>query len=1146
MFQYSKTAALVAIAALVAPAVCQAQDLVGSLGQAEKLNKGGKPEEAIKLCNAVLKKFEANTKVAQQFKYMAPFYYWQRATAQLRLNKLDDAYESFRKIAEDAQWKDDLLRQRAKDAQALASGGKKRTVGYDPLLTMSLFQMGYLRFKQAAGDGKTPGDPAKFDDAIKNLEAYLELLEKGKVSAQEREQKLNGQVCFLLLQSYLLKEKPDFAKGTEYLERSRKGKGKLPEDMVMDGLNTIIGVALDEKKGANADMMDLAYKALSTIPAMEPTAAAPNVSKFIAYGSRAASFAQRELKAGNAATAEAAGRIMATVFGMVPGTDDVLADLEVQSKWAGKDPAIALPVDSGSGRRYSVRAINALNTAYGKLVSDNTDPEAYALLSAANVNLSMGSNRMGKAGFQVLLDRYPGISNKNKEGKVEQLAPKLKFQLAQLQYLTGNEAVGQQLEASLSDADLGDEQSKNLVFNKMRRLLKENNWEGVIPVAEEVVAVNKAAPSSIAAATAQFVICAANFKLGRPDEVVAKTEAFLASGNLKPGTTKNDLKPAQVADYEHQLYFFLIDAYNKLGASNPANYDKVMETFDKFRQKYPSNDEAENKLISNTVYTVVDALLKRATMADEEGHKADVAKALEYAKLISDNWPACDVYPAAQLLRGNIMINGDDDAAKPEGMKALEMACEAALKQENGKGKPIAANALYLLYSYGPEFKQEGETDEALAARMKQLADRFWNEADHEGNNYALDMSGVQLRRDVKNKAGKDVFEADLAKAREVIAREATYAFKNNRTNKGLEMAINSYVDSYVEGNEALSGQKLTADQVIGHLESFPGIQPDDKYTQAILYMARITQLQKQMDAIRQSMGDNEAENAAKNTEIARMRENVQTQIRQMRNKFKPEELTDFICLQVGDNLVNFVEAVGAAGNNSDDLKDAVSYYDKVIERKSPQTMAATVGKARAAKLSGDVDGAITLLTQVTAPGACSDGTVVANALYLLTESYLQKGDTAKALATGKTYLNNRSATRRIEMNMLMANAYQKAGDAKNALVTYMNIYSSNKGNVKYSAPACAALMKLLWERNTPTSGDRLSREFKNSDRWTAWNTGADYVKVLKANKFEEKMNSEERTAFREVEKLVEQYGSDPAVQREESDNRRFRQQLGK
>ena len=31
-----------------------------------------------------------------------------------------------------------------------------------------------------------------------------------------------------------------------------------------------------------------------------------------------------------------------------------------------------------------------------------------------------------------------------------------------------------------------------------------------------------------------------------------------------------------------------------------------------------------------------------------------------------------------------------------------------------------------------------------------------------------------------------------------------------------------------------------------------------------------------------------------------------------------------------------------------------------------------------------------------------------------------------------------------------------------------------------------------------------------------------------------------------EVEKLVEQYGSDPAVQREESDNRRFRQQLGK
>lgn len=1147
MLSYSKSAVLLAIAAC-APMVCQAQDLVGSVAQAEKLNRAGQYAQAEKLCDAVIKKFDSKSKVTQQFEYVMPFYLWQKALAQTQQKKYDAAVATYDRLLED-QWKDKAMRERAMVAQRASLPNPKDAVGYDPLLTMAVFQKGYVRFKQATGEDGGKGDPSKFDEAIENLEAYLDLLESGKVSKAEKAKKLNGQVCFLLLQCYLLKDKPDFDKGKEYLQRSRKGSGRLPEDMVMRGLNTIIGVALKDDKSTDANVLELAHNALAAVPAMETSAAAVNTSRFIAYGSKAAGYVQKALKSGDLKSAEAATRIMNTLFGMVPSSAEVMNVLGMQGAWMGADEQVTNGMDRVTGKVYSVRQINSLASDYKKLLDANTDPEAYAIISAANVHLSMGSNRLGKAGYQVLLDRYPDLTVKDAKGKSAKVADKLKFQLAQLHYLTGNEEAGERLEAGLKGGSLGGDQEKSLAFNKMRRLLKGNKWQELIGAADEVLRLNKDDLNGAYAVTADFIKTSAYYKLDKFDSVLEAGTALLDSGRLKPGTGRQALKEKEVANMEMQLFYFVMDSYKRMGAVDPANYQKMLDLFAKYREKYPSNDLKENPLVDRATYLALECTLKQAsTRDDKDTAKADMAKALTFCQAIADNWPDSVVYPNAQLMRGNIIITGEDEAAKPQGIAALQAAYEASLKQpKSDSSRALAANALFLLYSYAPEIPMEGETEEQRNARVAGYADTFWKEADGEGNVYALDMAGTQLRRAVKVKpdveGAKAAVEAALKQARTVIAREATAAFKKGKTNAALEMAINSYVAAYEDaikagyvtipsGGKDQYGLALTSeDAVIEHIKGFTGIDPADKFTNAIIRMACISERSKKLNAVEKN-----SEGVSPGS-INDLRNGIAGEIRSMSVDFKPQDLTSYICLSVADSLVNFGARFVDSQVGKDQIGSAMTYYDAVISANSADSVKGKAGKARALKVLGRYDEAITLLKDVTKEGACPDATVLADAYFTLTECYSAKGDTRAAIDAGTTYLNMRSGNRRVDMNMLMAAAYAKSGDAesiKNALQTYNSLYTSNMGNVSVSAPACKAIMELLWARNTPSSGDRMSGNFQPSDRWVAWKTGEDYVRLLTNSGFREKMNSDERDLFNQVESLVNQYGRDAGVARED------------
>ena len=128
-----------------------------------------------------------------------------------------------------------------------------------------------------------------------------------------------------------------------------------------------------------------------------------------------------------------------------------------------------------------------------------------------------------------------------------------------------------------------------------------------------------------------------------------------------------------------------------------------------------------------------------------------------------------------------------------------------------------------------------------------------------------------------------------------------------------------------------------------------------------------------------------------------------------------------------------------------------------------------------------------------------------------------------------------------MDMMLMQGEAYVAANDTKNALLAYMNLFNQHKGKVLYSARACQAIMEIFWKRNNPVQGDRLQKGFQNSDRWTAWNTGVLYVELIRRSGVEAKLAAEERDEFNKVVSMVHNYGTDPAVMKEDKDNKAFK-----
>ena len=1127
-------ATVMAALALTAPMVCQAQDPLSALGQVKKLSQAGRADEALALCDQVLKRFGGTSAMAQQFAYLMPFYDYERGEVLRNAKRYDEAFEAFKSFRDNKRWQDKKLQSSARSMLA-----EKMPEGYDPYLKLAIFQMGYCRYLQGAGNpaAKIPGDPAKMAEAVPLLEEYLKLLKSGKVSRTERQMKLDGQVCFLLVQANLLKPQPDFKKAGEYLELSRKSRGQVPDDLAMTGLGTIVQVAT--KNPENAGWV---YKVIESSPAsyrMDPLRAAAHAAKFLSYGVVATGAAGKNMGSNPEIAAEAL-RSANALMGLVPDVREISVNLVDNIKSLGKYTGAVADVNTGAS--YNAARQKKTLALYKTMMGNQQNLEGLAIMYTGNSALNMGSSRMGKAAFQILADRYPKLSTgakKGKDGKAMEkdgkpvqnvLTNTIYMQLSQLCYATGDEEGGAKYEKRVDGAELGGSQSKSLAFNKLRRILGQQQWAEVIPAAEEVKKEYKDNPSNKFYATAQYSIVASYFKQGMYDELIPAAKELLGGKILVVGDGKEALNAKEVATYGSQGYYFLIDACMKKARQDAKFYDEAISVFEEFAKTFPSLSIEENIMVHHMHYNVADAYFKKAERtADTEAQDKLRAQALSYLKVIIDNWTDCDYYAIAELLTASVNIMKEDMAQKQAAIAGLERATEAALKQKDGKN--TAANALYWLASYGKEIKNDGETDEAHAARVKGYVDRFWKDADFEGCNYALQMASEMLA----TMKDKDSYTAAVERARAVIGREATYNHGKNQAEPELEKTINAYVKAYVTGAKSYENKVLTLEEKTQHFTNFPGIQPSDKYARAIFRMAQIRAMNDELKELK----DDEA---ARN----KMTADIQATFREMTREFQPDDLTNFICVQVGDYLVRYVSEFPDPSSKTEEIAQATTYFQKVLDRKGDMQGEAQLGKANALAFSKDASKQAEAAEIYKQISGSNSATVAAPALKGLTKLNLRSGDAVAAVESANRYLSVNRAKNddRLDMLMMLGEAYAKSGKVKEALQTYMNLYNQNKGYIKYSAPACQAMMKLFWDRNTPASGDRLKGNFKPSDRWNAWNTGQQYVTLVKRSKLDEKFTPADRDAFNAVENDLNTYKADAGVQREDKENKEFQKKI--
>ncbi len=1128
MNSYTTAVSVMAALALSMPMVCQAQDPLSSLTKVKALVKQGKTEDAVKLCDAVIKRFSGNGATAKQFSYVLPFYAWEKAVAYFKAAQYDQAYDAFKAFMEEPRWKDPATLAKAK---ASVPGQPE---AYEPYFTYALFQMGNCRYKQGTGEeGKNNGDKSKFEDAIACFEKYLGLVQSGKVSAMEKNLKMEGQICFILVQANILKENPDFKKAAEYLELSRKVKGRVPDEMAMDGLNTIVNVAI-----SNPENVGWVYKLIEANPAsynLDPARAARNSNKFYNFGQRAYKVMEDGLKTGKMEQAAEAARTANTLFGLVTDMPSARTALAAQVKAYGayKKPLL----DRATGVRLNGASSKKLLENYKALAEKGTEFDGFSILSSATIAKDMGSNRLAKGGFQVIYDRFgklalPGKAVEGGTAEPRPLRNTVIMQLGSLCRMTGDDESGLKYEKMLEGADMGD-QTKVLVFQKMTRAVDDKDWQNVIPAAEEVMEYFKEDKTNKLYLTARYMIVASHYQLAAFDEVIKTARALIDSGEMVAAEGKDALNATEAANYDNYVYFFLMDSYARQAAAekNAEKRNEAIKIFDEYAAKYTTADLKMAPLADKMYYGAIDQLMKRSNAAaDDASAEEDKKLAIKYCDHICKTWPESDLYPTAELLAAGMILNHTDDAVKATAIPRLVRAADGGAKQGTKNGRATAANALFWLASYASEYPEQGETEEAAKARSREFAERYWKDGDAEGDPFALPMVSLYLSM-VNSKEG---FETAVKRAQDTIAREATYMFKNNKADAELEKTINSYVEAYIRGNKEYLGKELTLEEKTAHFTSFPGIDPNDKYANAIFRMAQINSMNQELAALKE-------DKAAKE----KMEEQIQAVFRNMTNTFKPADLTNYICVQVGDYLVKYVGKFPDPSARTEELGQAEAYYGAVIDRAKDLVPDAKLGKANALAYSKDAakqKEATALYTEVSTN---PDPNVGGPALVGLTKLQLRTGNATAAIDTTVKYMRNRQNQRdRLDMMLMQGEAYTKANDPKNALLAYMNLFNQYKGKVGYSAKACLAIMEIFWKRNNPIQGDRLQKGFQNSDRWTAWNTGQLYVNLIRRSGVEGKLTPEERDEFNKVISAVHNYGTDPAVMKEDKANKEFQRNI--
>ncbi|MBQ9096736.1 MAG: hypothetical protein IJY53_10405, partial [Akkermansia sp.] len=602
MFRYSTALSVIALAAVSAPYVCQAQDPAGKFKRITVLSESGKVDEALKMCDDMLKYFAGKSRTVQQYGFYEPFFVWKKGELLMAAKKYDEAYETYKRLNMDPKFQDKAMRDRAKRRKLLNGQG------FDPYLTASQYYMGACMYQKGVGDSKkgVAADPAAFDKAIPVLKEYLDLYQGGKVSKMEKDLKLDGQICFMLMQAYILQSTPDFKTAGSYLERGRKSKGAIPDEMAMAGLSTIINVAMK-----NPEAISWVRDIIVSNPqsySLGPVRMARHGSTFFGPAQNCQKMFSEAMKNGEEKKANDSARSAMALMGMVPNVNETLNALKQMTKVIGTSKMKVADLD---GAVYTGSTCKTLIDNYTKSEESNKQLDAFAVQLSSSIALDYGCHRMAKAGYGILVNRYPDLQGPEKDGKPQPLGDKFKQGYAQLCRTTGDEAAALAVEGTLDKSKLGDEGALALVLNRMVQAQKDKQWEEVVKLAEEVIAspvIVKTSPNFLQANISKV---AALKELKREADAVAAIEQMFADNVVENAT---DATPEVRTNADRILRFHQCIGYYTLmrqGGSIDSEYlDKVQKCVADYELKYPDKTQADDYLPHMYFYALQSLMLR--------------------------------------------------------------------------------------------------------------------------------------------------------------------------------------------------------------------------------------------------------------------------------------------------------------------------------------------------------------------------------------------------------------------------------------------------------------------------------------------------------------------------------------------------------
>lgn len=739
------------------------------------------------------------------------------------------------------------------------------------------------------------------------------------------------------------------------------------------------------------------------------------------------------------------------LYSLSPDTREVVADAKAYLKKLEGQPR---PVKDQGVTLVPSEIETTLERAQ-RSASQGDVSEVYKFLNTATLHEEVGNVRGAYAVFHQL-ELYHPDAHIMKEGQLTPLREFNLYNLVRTSSLIAELDSTEKFGSRFLDMFPGSEYEPEVQRLMLTSLFWNGEYDDAIEVATSVLEkLGSDASDSEQHDIASFVLAGSKFYIGEFFEAAPLLDAYLERYTEE----KTEEHRFQAALYFRASNLSRLQEWTRAGAE-----------LDAFLAKYP--EAAGNPYLPFALYD----------RANVHYAQEEFDEALTALERVLNEFPGFPILDIVYNLKGNVQQSLDQRTEAEESYRsALEIA-------ERTNNRPVVGESLFYLTALIGEVKKGVENERLPEAAA--FYDRFWNEGYREDSPFKakIAVAGIPALQDAERN------EEALDRLQTVIAE-----LSRTQGNPGLEEAINSYTEAYLEEN--------TLDQLKEHYYNFPGIDPADSATRALLRIAVIGIVEEQQ---KKALAEDDTDRASANEAL------IKVLFQDLRREFDPKVLSNFILVRLGD----FLRTKTSSPNESR------AFYEEVLNREDiSYRFPALFGLAEvlADGSESSKKQAVDYLQRVYQDS--EDRSQREKALARLIDVQSSLGNHEQVIEKAGVYLGPDTNFRKniIPVQFTLGESYLATGRTEEAMKMFGQVWSSNLGLVSFSAPAILAWSDIGWKRNQADSGSGVS------DRQGAYDALALYHKQLSGSF--EKMTPEDQALFQKVENRMNTYAANPAVE---------------